>query len=177
MGWGSTEISFSFGLFGFCGLVIQGGLMGRLVKWISEIYLVIIGATCNAGGMLLIGFSRSSPMLISGLVLLGVGVALTNPSLSSLASRLARDEQQGSVLGFAQSAGTLARIIGPTWSSILYDGINSTAPFVSGAVAALLSLLIGSSVKASIAPESRRSPSAGAAPAEPAKPAKPPDPT
>jgi MFS transporter, DHA1 family, tetracycline resistance protein len=173
MGWGSTEISYSFGLFGFCGLVIQGGLMGRLVKWLSEIYLVIIGAVLNAGGMLLIGFSRSSPMLIGGLVLLGIGIAVTNPSLSSLVSRLARDEQQGTVLGFAQSSGTFARIIGPTWSSILYDGINSTAPFVSGAVAALLSLLIGSSVKASITSESRRSPSAGAATDEPAKPAEP----
>lgn len=152
--WGESEMGFVFALFGGCAFIVQGGLIGRLAKSIGEGYLVIIGALLNGGGMIAIGFAKSSPILVAGVVLLGLGVAITNPSLSSLASRLARDEQQGAVLGAAQSAGTLGRIIGPTWSTYLYGKIDSSAPFLSGAVVALLSALIGARLRATIAKES-----------------------
>lgn len=151
MAWGPKQVGFVFGLFGCCALVIQGGLIGRLVRTFGEIQLIITGAACNAIGMLMIGFSRSAWTLIPGLVLFGVGVAITNPSLASIASRLARDEQQGAVLGFAQSAGTLARTIGPTWSGFLYETFSSaTAPFMSGAIAAIFSFVIGLTVRDSL---------------------------
>jgi MFS family permease len=151
MGWGAKQVSFLFVLFGACGLVIQMGLIGRLVKAFGEINLVVVGAVLNATGMVLIGLSRSATTLIPGLALFGVGIAITNPSLSSIASRLARDEQQGAVLGFAQSAGTFGRTIGPTWAGFLFHRFGPTAPFVSGAMAALFSLLVGMTVRASIA--------------------------
>jgi MFS family permease len=144
-------VSYIFGLFGLCGLIIQGGLIGRLVRAFGEINLVVVGAALNAAGMLLIGFARTPATLIPGLVLFGVGVAVTNPSIASIASRLARDEQQGAILGFAQSAGTLGRTIGPTWGGFLFRTFGSTAPFMSGAMAAVFSLLIGISVRSSIA--------------------------
>jgi MFS family permease len=151
MDWGAKQVSYVFGLFGVCGFVIQMGLIGKLVKAFGEINLVVCGAALNAVGMILIGLSRSAATLIPGLVLFGVGVAITNPSLASIASRLARDEQQGAVLGFAQSAGTLGRTIGPTWAGFLFYRFGSTAPFLSGAMAALFSLLVGMTVRTSIA--------------------------
>jgi MFS family permease len=151
MKWGPKQVSYIFVLFGLCGLIIQGGLIGRLAKRFGEIHLVIVGAALNVAGMLLIGFARTAPTLISGLILFGVGIAVTNPSLASIASRLARDEQQGAILGFAQSAGTLGRTIGPTWGGFLFRTFGSTAPFMSGAIAAVFSLIIGLSVRASIA--------------------------
>jgi MFS family permease len=166
MGWTEKEVSWAFGLFGLMGLIIQGGLIGRLARAFGELVLVIVGATLNAAGMLLIGFAERPAMLIAGLVIFGTGVAVTNPSLSSLASRFARDEQQGAVLGFAQSAGGLARTIGPTWSGLLFAELGSTAPFISGAIASLLSFLVGVSVKIG----GPRTPAAPAAPAAPTAP-------
>jgi MFS family permease len=150
LGWDEEKISYAFGLFGACGFIIQMGLIGRLVKAFGEINLVILGAALNATGMVLLGFARTPAMLLSGLVIFGIGVAITNPSLASIASRLARDEQQGSVLGFAQSAGTLGRTIGPSWAGALYQHVGSKAPFMSGAVAAIFSLVIGLSARSSI---------------------------
>ncbi|MCC6559388.1 MAG: MFS transporter [Polyangiaceae bacterium] len=147
LAWGPKEFGQCFGLFGVLGLVIQGLLIGRLARAVGEISLVIAGAALNVAGMLCIGLAYTRAPLLAGLVLLGVGVAVTNPSLSSLASRFARDEQQGAVLGFAQSAGTLARAIGPSWSGFLFAKVSSTAPFLSGALAALASLLIGLSMR------------------------------
>lgn len=151
MGWGPKQVSFTFVLFGLCGLIVQGGLIGRLARRFGEINLVVVGAAFNAVGMVLIGFARTAEMLIPGLILFGVGIAVTNPSLASLASRLARDEQQGAVLGFTQSAGTLGRTLGPTWGGFLFRTFGSTTPFMSGAAAAVVSLLIGVSVRVSMA--------------------------
>lgn len=149
--WGPKQVSYVFGLFGACGFIIQGGLIGRLARRFGEINLVVAGAVLNAAGMLLIGFAQTAQVLIPGLVLFGVGIAITNPSLASITSRLARDDQQGAILGFAHSAGTLGRTIGPTWGGFLFRTFGSTAPFLSGAVAAVISLLIGISVRSRLA--------------------------
>lgn len=146
--WGPAEVGYSFGLFGTIGLIVQGALIGRLVRALGELSLIIIGALLNGAGMLLIGFGHTSAPVIGGLVLVGSGIALTNPSLSSLASRLARDEQQGAVLGFAQSAGGLARTVGPPWSGFLYEHLGPASPFIGGAITAAFSFLVGLSVRA-----------------------------
>ena len=122
-------------------------LLSRLVKAVGELNLVILGAVLNFAGMVTIAFSNSSLMLVGGLTLFASGVSITNPLLSTIASQLAKDEQQGAVLGFAQSAGTLGRTIGPSWSGFLFDQLGSTAPFLSGAVAASLSFIVGVSLK------------------------------
>ena len=101
--------------------------------------------------MLILGFAYKPVTLVVGLMIFGVGVSITNPLLSTLASRLAGDEQQGAVLGFAQSSGTLGRTIGPTWSAFLLDRFGATAPFIGGAIAAVFSFIVGLSVRADVA--------------------------
>lgn len=147
LGWTEKATGNSFGLFGAISVIVQGALLGRLSKAVGEINLVIIGAIFGIFGMTGIAFAHSSVMLLGSLTVFGFGVAITNPSLSTIASRLAPAEQQGAVLGFAQSAGTLGRTIGPTWSGLLFTYLGSEAPFLSGATAAVLSLGIALSLK------------------------------
>jgi MFS family permease len=66
-----------------------------------------------------------------------------NPLLASLASQFAGKEQPGAVLGFAQSFGGVARTIGPLWAGFLFARLAPAAPFVSGAVAALICAALG----------------------------------
>jgi MFS family permease len=139
-----------FVVFGAIALVVQAALVGRLARAFGEIRLVIAGASLTGAGMVVIGVAHSLAPLFAGVVLLSFGTAITNPSLSALASKLARGDQQGAVLGFAQSAGGLGRTIGPTWSSFLYGSVSSTMPFLSGAAAALFSLILGLSLQASV---------------------------
>ena len=61
------------------------------------------------GGLLFIASAHTTPLLIAGLLLLSFGLGVTNPTLSTLASEYAGKSRQGVVLGFAQSAGGLAR--------------------------------------------------------------------
>jgi MFS family permease len=130
------DISKLFGLFGVTGLVVQGFLMRRLVKVVTERVLVIVAAVLMAVGMVAISLATSVPMLVAGLFSMAAGVAINNPSLASLASKSAGPDFQGAALGFAQSAGGLARMVGPAWAGMLYGRVAHTAPFVSSAVAA-----------------------------------------
>jgi MFS transporter, DHA1 family, tetracycline resistance protein len=141
--WGKTEIGYLFGLLGLSTVLIQGGLIGRLTRAFGEFNLMQSGAVLIACGMLLIGFSSERWHIIAGVASFGVGIGITNPSVSSLASRFAPPDQQGAMLGVAQSAGGLARAIGPSCAGFLYSALGSGAPFKGGAIAAGLSLLTG----------------------------------
>ena len=140
--WTEGDIARVFGLFGLIGLVIQGILIGRLTRVFGARRLVVTGALSSMAGLLMIAEAHSSALLVGGLALLGIGLGVTNPVLSTLASEYAGSERQGVVLGFAQSSGGLARTVGPIGSGVLYARIGPGAAFVGGAVAALASLVL-----------------------------------
>ena len=141
--WGKTEIGYLFGLLGLSTVIIQGGLIGRLTRAFGELNLMQFGAVMICAGMLLIGLAGQPWHIIAGIASFGIGIGVTNPSVSSLASRFAPADQQGAMLGVAQSAGGLARTVGPTCAGFLYASFGSSAPFKGGAIAAGLSLLVG----------------------------------
>jgi len=142
LGWTEREIGHVFGLFGFMMLVIQGGLIGRLTRLFGPRLLVLIGSLASMLGLLTVAQGETAAAVISGLVLLGIGLGVINPCLSTLASQYAGAERQGTVLGFAQSAGGLARAIGPTAAGVLYARIGVSAPFAGGAGVAFVSVAL-----------------------------------
>jgi MFS family permease len=102
-----------FGYVGVIGAVIQGGLLGRLVKLFSDKPLAVAGTAIFAVSVFL--FPLSSNVVL--LVLAGTGIAIGNslmtPTLNGLASNSVSASWQGRVLGAMASAASLARIIGP----------------------------------------------------------------
>lgn len=149
LGWGEPEAGYIFALFGVTTLVVQGVFIGRMVRRAGELNLVILGAVSIFSGMSLISVATSAPGIVLGSAFFALGVAITNPCISSLASRYAPKEMQGAILGMTQSAGGLARVIGPTAGGALFHYLGSGAPFVGGAAAALVSIGIGVQLKGS----------------------------
>ncbi|WP_394846486.1 MFS transporter [Pendulispora brunnea] len=144
LGWTEREIGHVFGLFGLIMLVIQGGLIGRMSRAWGARRLIIAGSVCAMCGLLVVAWSGQVAAVVVGLVLLGAGLGVINPCLSTLAAELAGSSRRGAILGFAQSAGGLARTLGPTAAGILYARIGPSAPFTSGAGAALVSITLAS---------------------------------
>jgi MFS family permease len=140
--WDGAHVGYIFGMFGAVGLVIQGFLIQRLVKVFGEIVLVVIAAVLIAAGMTAVAVSTTSAVMVGGILVMAIGVSANNPSISSLASKYASPEHRGATLGFAQSSGTLARVIGPTWAGFLLDKVSTGAPFFASAVAAGFMLLV-----------------------------------
>jgi DHA1 family tetracycline resistance protein-like MFS transporter len=142
LGWGQSEVGNVFALFGAVMLVVQGGLIGSIARTFGQVRVVAAGALVSAAGLTTIAFAYHFAPLLTGLLSLALGLGVTQPLLSSLASDYAGSEQRGAVLGFAQSAGGVARTVGPTLSGFLFDGIGAGAPFAGGAVAAVVAFVL-----------------------------------
>ncbi|MCA1605146.1 MAG: MFS transporter, partial [Acidobacteria bacterium] len=82
-----------------------------------------VGAFAFAGSLFAVPFVGPSygglPALLIGGGIFSLGNSLSGPALTSLASKLAPPDQQGTVLGVTQSAGSLGRAIGPALAAVL----------------------------------------------------------
>jgi MFS family permease len=115
-----------FAAFGYLGIVLtlaQGFLVRRLAGRLSEGTLASAGAVTAIVGFAGLAYAATNDdfgLLIASMAIEVTGFALVNPSLQSLISRRSNPEQQGGILGLAQSAASLARIIGPVISLRLF---------------------------------------------------------
>jgi MFS family permease len=146
LGWTATEVGHLFGLYGLMALLVQGG-MGTIARRFPAGNVLVAGTVAIGVGMASISAAHSPALLVIGVALAGLGAGLTNPTLASLASQHAGPGEQGAVLGFAQSAGGAARTVGPVWSGLLYARLGPSSPFLSGVVAALLSLVVAMTLR------------------------------
>lgn len=100
-------------LVGFVGVLIQGGLIGRLVKRAGEARLATVGAVVLAVSLFAMPLASGMGMVILASIGLAIGNSLIMPTLTSLASRSVDSHWQGRGLGLVQSGGALARWVGP----------------------------------------------------------------
>ncbi|MDQ3819205.1 MAG: MFS transporter, partial [Acidobacteriota bacterium] len=115
-GYDASHNGYLFMYVGIIGVVIQGGMIGRLAKAFGELPLIIIGALLFAGSLFLIPLLGPTSGLLALLGvggLFAVGNSLATPSLTALASKSVGRGEQGGVLGVTQSTASLARAIGP----------------------------------------------------------------
>jgi multidrug resistance protein len=128
-GYDAQHTGYLFAYVGLIAVIIQGGLIGRLVKRFGELPLVIFGALCFAVSLFAVPFVGPAAGGLAGLLIGGgvfsMGNSLATPALTSLASKSIGPAQQGTVLGVTQSVASLARAVGPSLAAIL---INSTVP-------------------------------------------------
>ena len=114
-------------------VVIQGGMIGKLAQAMGEVKLVLMGAVLMAIGLVTASFSYLLSAFIAALLVQAVGYALINPSLSSLASRNAQKGLQGVTMGVYQSAGSLARVLGPLCAGFIFERLGIEIPFLTAA--------------------------------------------
>ena len=103
-------------LFGFIGIVtviVQGGLIGRLVRIFGETLLARAGLLITAASMAFLPFCTTLPSLLIACVGFSFGSGFASPPLNGLASQMVDRNWQGRALGVLQSAGSTARLIGP----------------------------------------------------------------
>ena len=140
----AEKVGALFGCMGFIAIVIQGGLINRLVRLFGETRLFLSGSVLMLTGFALIPFSESIQMLTIYLCVMSVGGSLSGPTLNSLISKEARAEKIGTALGTSQGMASLGRVLGPTWGGYLYDK-NYRLPFL--ATAAVLSFTVMAGLK------------------------------
>jgi multidrug resistance protein len=112
-GYDVKHTAFIFAYVGVIGVIVQGGLLRRLLKRPIEKQLAFVGAAILAVSFWLLPMSHSLGifLVVCGAIALGNG--LITPTLNGLASRHVHGRMQGRVLGLMQSAGSLGRFLGP----------------------------------------------------------------
>lgn len=110
---------FLFGYVGVIGAVIQGGLLGRLVKKFGDKPLAVTGTAIFAASVFLFPLSQTVTALIIASTGVAIGNSLMTPTLNGLASKSVKASWQGRVLGVMASVASLARIIGPVLGGAL----------------------------------------------------------
>jgi len=122
LGYDAFHNGWVFAYVGIISAIIQGGLIGKLVKRFGEPALVIIGSLLFSVSLFATAFIGPAIGLM-GILLTGalssIGNALNAPSLSSLASKSADAGEQGGVMGAMQSVASLARAVGPSLAAFL----------------------------------------------------------
>ena len=122
-GYDAQHTGYLFAYVGLIAVIIQGGLIGRLVKRFGEIPLVIFGALCFAISLFAVPFVGPAAGGLGALLIGGgvfsMGNSLATPALTSLASKSVGPAEQGVVLGVTQSTASLARAVGPSLTALL----------------------------------------------------------
>ena len=133
-GFDSVTIGFLFAGVGVILAIVQGLLVGRVVRRLGEHRLVPAAIALLAIGLALVWVAGSVPALAFGSAVIAVGMGFQSPSMLSVISQLSDPADQGSMLGVSQSLGSLARIVGPLWGGFVFDRFGHAAPFASAAV-------------------------------------------
>ncbi len=131
-------------VFAFCGIMaamVQGGGIGRLVKSFGERRLIGASLLVVAVSLVLMPLANSLTTMLAALAVFAIGSGINRAPTMGLISQLSPADEQGTTLGIAQSAGTLARVLGPTVATTLYD-LWLPAPYLACATVALLAGLL-----------------------------------
>jgi MFS family permease len=135
---GPREIGYVFGFVGFLGIILQGLLIGRLVKRFGEATLAAAGFAALVLGYLTLGLATAMSLLVIVAVVSGFGNGVLRPSLTSLITHQAAQHEQGVVLGITQSLSSIAAIAAPMIAGMLIERQMLTQwAWVSAAMAAL----------------------------------------
>jgi MFS transporter, DHA1 family, tetracycline resistance protein len=126
--WGPQEVGLMLGLVGLAGVVVQGALVGRIVRALGEGKALMLGLVCGAAGFAIYGLAPTVPVL-----LLGVPVAamwgLAGPAGQALMSKRVSPTEQGRLQGSLSSLTGVAGLIGPViFTSVFAWFISSSAP-------------------------------------------------
>src|SRR5262245_36725490 len=157
-GFDARKTGYLFGFIGIISVVLQGGLIGRLIKLFGETKLARTGLLLLAVALALLPLVPTLPMLLAVCAALAVANGLVNPTLNGLASQMIDRSWQGRALGLMQSAGSVGRLAGPLLGGwlLMFDLDQplthyARTPFFAGAAILLVAFALAFSVRKPIA--------------------------
>jgi DHA1 family tetracycline resistance protein-like MFS transporter len=134
---GPREVGYVFAFSGLLGIILQGGLIGRLSKVFGDEKLARAGFIACMIAYAGLATVESIPFLLMLSAIASFGSGSLRPTLTSIVSRKAARHEQGVVLGLLQSLNSVSQITAPLVAGALI-GKNwlaawaLTASFASG---------------------------------------------
>jgi DHA1 family tetracycline resistance protein-like MFS transporter len=133
-GFDATHTGYLFSAFGALGVIVQGGLVGPVVRVLGNQRTLTIGLVFTALGWGGSALTHDVPLFVALLVPGAIGIGLCNATLIALVSNVADRREQGRVQGAAGALESLGRTLGPIWGNALLQRIGEGAAYGTAAV-------------------------------------------
>ena len=111
-GWDTKQVGMLLAAAGVCQIIVQAGLVGRVVKRFGPRPTMVLGLVGGAIGFLVQGLATTPPLYIAGVLVMSVWGFL-NPALQASMTRLVHSTEQGQLQGANSSLMGIANMIGP----------------------------------------------------------------
>jgi MFS family permease len=132
---GPQQVGYVYAFLGLLGVILQGGMIGRLVKLFGEVNLARAGFLLGFVGLAALGFTHSLPLLLITVAVASSGTGIVRPTVTSMITQKAGRSEQGVILGLTQSLNSISAIAAPALAGFLIDhSLLSTWAAIGGAI-------------------------------------------
>ena len=126
-GWGEATVGLTLAFVGICTAIVQGLLIGPIVRRIGPRWAVIAGLLAGAAGMSIYGLAATGPWFWAGVPVMAFwGVA--GPALQDMMTRRVGGSEQGQLQGAASASRSIAGLIAPGVFAVLFAWTIDTVP-------------------------------------------------
>ena len=126
-GWGETTVGLTLAFVGVCTAIVQGALVGPIVKRLGARRAVVGGLLAGAVGMSIYGLAGTGPWFWAGVPVMAFwGVA--GPALQDMMTRRVGGSEQGQLQGACSASRSIAGLIAPGVFAVLFASTIDTVP-------------------------------------------------
>lgn len=130
--WSPTQIGLLNSCIGVLDILIQGVLLGILLRWVGERGVILGGLAVQTAGVLALAVLASAVhqpwLLITGTLMLGAGEGPMTATLNGVLSTSVGDDEQGWLAGVTQGMQNAVGVVVPLAVGVLY-GIGIAVPY------------------------------------------------
>ena len=148
-GWGALEVGVLLALVGVLDMIVQGLLVGRVVKRIGDRAAMVVGLAGGAIGIACMGLAPTGWLFVAAMFPNAIwGLAM--PTLQSLMTQRVSESEQGQLQGANNSVASIAGVVSPLFFGWVYTLSAAELPGLSFLIAAGV-LLSGAALGAFVA--------------------------
>ncbi|MEM1114135.1 MAG: MFS transporter [Pseudomonadota bacterium] len=141
LNWTAREVGILFGVQGAIMAIVQGGLMGLLVRSVGEWRLLRWCIVFYLAGLLLAVVASEPWMMIASVYIAMTGATLCMPMLNTLITHRTPAPQRGQTMGVTGAAASVGRVIGPLMAGWILYTLGYTAVWIALAALVFIYLL------------------------------------
>ena len=140
----AKHVGYVYAYVGVISIILQGGLIGRLVRALGERRLAKAGFAFSVAGFGALAWTFRIPAMLVVAAVTALGTGVLRPVLTSLITQKTGKHEQGTVLGLTQSLQSVASIVAPFCAGLMIQSGNLAGWALIAAAFSLIGLMLPS---------------------------------